>query len=103
MGLPSAEPLDTTVAPRGHRLLAKVPRLPGLVADRLVEHFGSLQKLSLEQMKRSMPLYLPREATQTRELNGLDLSIEQARQFKFVPPDFRKEQITGHIQMLSGK
>ncbi len=34
-----------TVAPRGHRLLAKVPRLPGLVADRLVEHFGSLQKL----------------------------------------------------------
>ena len=32
-----------------------------------------------------------------------DLSIEQARQFKFVPPDFRKEQFTGHIQMLSGK
>lgn len=45
MGLPSTEPLDTSVAPRGHRLLAKVPRLPGLVADRLVEHFGSLQKL----------------------------------------------------------
>ena len=45
LGLPAAEPLDTTVAPRGHRLLAKVPRLPGLVADRLVEHFGSLQKL----------------------------------------------------------
>src|SRR4029079_13959135 len=45
MGLASAERLYTTVAPRGHRLLAKVPRLPGLVADRLVEHFGSLQKL----------------------------------------------------------
>ena len=30
---------------RGFRLLAKVPRLPGLVVDRLIEHFGGLQKL----------------------------------------------------------
>ncbi len=37
--------LDAAVSPRGYRLLAKVPRLPGLVVDRLVEHFGSLQKL----------------------------------------------------------
>lgn len=37
--------LDGTVSPRGFRLLAKVPRLPRGVADRLVEHFGSLQKL----------------------------------------------------------
>ena len=31
--------------PRGYRLLAKVPRLPNLVVDRLVDHFGGLQKL----------------------------------------------------------
>jgi len=37
--------LDVTVSPRGYRLLAKVPRLPRLVVDRLVEHFGNLQKL----------------------------------------------------------
>jgi diadenylate cyclase len=37
--------LDSPVSPRGYRLLAKVPRLPRLVVDRLVEHFGSLQKL----------------------------------------------------------
>ena len=37
--------LDTPVSPRGYRLLARVPRLPRLVVDRLVEHFGSLQKL----------------------------------------------------------
>ena len=37
--------LDAAVSPRGYRLLAKVPRLPGTVVDRLVEHFGSLQKL----------------------------------------------------------
>mgnify|MGYP001433919142 CR=1 FL=1 len=40
-----AEALDTAVSPRGFRLLAKVPRLPGLVIDRLVDHFGGLQKL----------------------------------------------------------
>ncbi|MDQ0716757.1 hypothetical protein QFZ55_006209 [Streptomyces luteogriseus] len=27
---------------RSFRLLAKVPRLPGAITDRLVEHFGSL-------------------------------------------------------------
>jgi diadenylate cyclase len=37
--------LDAAVSPRGYRLLAKVPRLPALVVDRLVEHFASLQKL----------------------------------------------------------
>jgi diadenylate cyclase len=37
--------LDTAVSPRGYRLLARVPRLPATVVDRLVDHFGSLQKL----------------------------------------------------------
>jgi diadenylate cyclase len=41
----SPESLDTAVSPRGFRLLAKVPRLPNAVIERLVEHFGGLQKL----------------------------------------------------------
>jgi diadenylate cyclase len=45
LGLGSSEHLDSAVTPRGYRLLAKVPRLPGPVVDRLVEHFGTLQKL----------------------------------------------------------
>ncbi len=45
LGLGGPEHLDSAVTPRGYRLLAKVPRLPGTVVDRLVEHFGSLQKL----------------------------------------------------------
>jgi diadenylate cyclase len=45
LGLGASEHLDGAVTPRGYRLLAKVPRLPGTVVDRLVEHFGSLQKL----------------------------------------------------------
>ena len=40
-----ADALDAPVSPRGYRLLAKVPRLPDAVVDRLVEHFGGLQKL----------------------------------------------------------
>lgn len=39
------ETLDEPVSPRGHRLLSKVPRLPGVIVDRLVGHFGSLQRL----------------------------------------------------------
>ena len=37
--------LDAVVNPRGYRLLARVPRLPDLIVERLVEHFGGLQKL----------------------------------------------------------
>jgi diadenylate cyclase len=37
--------LDSSVSPRGYRLLSKVPRLPGAIVDRLVEHFDNLQKL----------------------------------------------------------
>jgi diadenylate cyclase len=39
------ETLDSAVSPRGFRLLAKVPRLPKAIIDRLVAHFGGLQKL----------------------------------------------------------
>ncbi|GHJ59351.1 DNA integrity scanning protein DisA [Nocardioides sp. OK12] len=45
LGLGNGEHLDGAVAPRGYRLLAKVPRLPPTVVDRLVDHFGTLQKL----------------------------------------------------------
>ncbi|MEO7234835.1 MAG: helix-hairpin-helix domain-containing protein, partial [Lapillicoccus sp.] len=37
--------LDSAVSPRGYRLLTKVPRLPGAIVDRLVDHFDSLQRL----------------------------------------------------------
>jgi diadenylate cyclase len=45
LGLGQGEHLDAAVAPRGYRLLAKVPRLPPSLIDRLVEHFDTLQKL----------------------------------------------------------
>jgi diadenylate cyclase len=43
--LPSDTELDSSVSPRGHRLLAKIPRLPDTVAGKIVEQFGSLTKL----------------------------------------------------------
>src|SRR5215472_3916679 len=36
---------DAHVSARGHRLLGQIPRLPQVVADSLVAHFGGLQKL----------------------------------------------------------
>jgi diadenylate cyclase len=41
----SSDSLEDNVSPRGHRMLARVPRVPEVVRDRLVEHFGSLQAL----------------------------------------------------------
>ncbi|MEO3834020.1 DNA integrity scanning diadenylate cyclase DisA [Nonomuraea sp. B10E8] len=45
LGHNGTDMLETPVSPRGFRLLAKVPRLPATVVDRLVNHFGGLQKL----------------------------------------------------------
>lgn len=47
LGFPTGQPdsLDHSMSPLGYRLLSKVPRLPGAITDRLIEHFGSLQKL----------------------------------------------------------
>ena len=40
-----ADALEVAVSPRGFRLLAKVPRLPNPIVERLIDHFGGLQKL----------------------------------------------------------
>lgn len=45
LGIGAGEHLDGAVAPRGYRLLTKVPRLPDSVIEGLVDHFGTLQKL----------------------------------------------------------
>jgi diadenylate cyclase len=45
--------IDHPVAPRGYRMLSRVPRLPDSVVDKLVQRFGSLPKLmaaSLEDL-----------------------------------------------------
>ena len=45
--------LDASVSPRGYRLLSRIPRLPSVVIDRLVDQFGTLQALlsaSLEDL-----------------------------------------------------
>lgn len=44
-GFPEGDQLDAAVSPRGYRLLTRVPRLPATVVQRLVDHFGGLQKL----------------------------------------------------------
>jgi diadenylate cyclase len=41
----SVEGLEGSVTPRGFRLLSRVPRLPEVITDRIVGHFGGLQKL----------------------------------------------------------
>ncbi len=49
----AGDALDSPVSPLGYRILSKVPRLPWVIVERLVGHFGSLQKLlaaSIEEL-----------------------------------------------------
>ena len=45
LGLPPDLDLDSSVQPRGYRLLNKVPRLPETIADHVIERFGRLPKI----------------------------------------------------------
>jgi diadenylate cyclase len=46
MGLAtSIDHLDNNVSARGYRLMARIPRVPDLIVDRLVAHFQTLQPL----------------------------------------------------------
>ena len=45
MGGTQGEALDSAIAPRGYRMLTRVPRLPEPTVESLVAHFGSLQRM----------------------------------------------------------
>lgn len=45
MQIGDANSLDSSVSPHGYRLLARIPRLPAAVVERLITHFGTLQRL----------------------------------------------------------
>ncbi len=42
---PEVTELEATVQPRGYRLLSRIPRLPESVVERIVNRFGTLQKI----------------------------------------------------------
>jgi diadenylate cyclase len=74
----AADGLDQPVSPRGYRLLGRVPRLPSTTAERLVEHFGDLQKLLSASVQdlRDVPGIDQAEASRIRE--GLSRLAESA-------------------------
>jgi diadenylate cyclase len=45
LGGRQGEALDSAIAPRGYRMLMRIPRLPSTVVESLVQHFGSLQRM----------------------------------------------------------
>ncbi len=49
--LPQGTGLDWSLQPHGYRLLHKIPRLPEVVADRVVARFHNLQKIMRASMK----------------------------------------------------
>jgi diadenylate cyclase len=46
----SAEDLDKPASPRGYRFIQRIPRIPLVIAERLVDSFGTLQRLLAASM-----------------------------------------------------
>jgi diadenylate cyclase len=73
-----AEDLDQQVSPRGYRLLGRISRLPAVTVDRIVEHFGGLQKLLSASVQdlRDVPGVDAAQAARVRD--GLSRLAESA-------------------------
>jgi diadenylate cyclase len=73
-----AEHLDQQVSPRGYRLLGRISRLPAPTVDRIVEHFGGLQKLLSASVQdlRDVPGVDAAQAARVRD--GLSRLAESA-------------------------
>ena len=78
IGLDPAGDPTRQVSPRGYRLLGQIPRLPQAAADRLIQHFGSLQKLLSASARdlRQVPGLDPAQAASARD--GLSRIAESA-------------------------
>ena len=75
----SGDDIDATVQPRGYRLLGRVPRLSDGLVVRLVDRFGSLQKLLRASAAEMCAVEGIGEVRATSIRDGLDRISETAR------------------------
>ncbi|MEI2733048.1 MAG: DNA integrity scanning diadenylate cyclase DisA [Dermatophilaceae bacterium] len=79
-----ADGLDTPISPRGYRMLAKIPRLPLAIVDRLVEHFDSLQRLLAANLEDLMDVEGVGESRARTVREGLSRLAESSILERFV-------------------
>ncbi len=75
----SGEDIDGLVQPRGYRLLARIPRLGDILAARIVDRFGSLQKLLRASTAELCAVEGIGDARAASIREGLDRIAETAR------------------------
>jgi NitT/TauT family transport system substrate-binding protein len=71
--------------------------------ERALQWFGEMHKLTVEQTRRSRDTYHPRAAMQTGAPKNLDLTIAQAKQYKYVPADFSLEKLAPRMRLIDGQ
>jgi NitT/TauT family transport system substrate-binding protein len=70
--------------------------------DRALQWFGEIHGLNVEQTRRSRDAFHPRTAMQTGNPKMFELTIAQAKQYKYVPASFTAEQVTSRIRIIDG-
>ena len=70
--------------------------------DRALQWFGEIHGLNVEQTRRSRDAFHPRTAMQTGHPKMFELTIAQAKQYKYVSASFTAEQVTSRIRIMDG-
>ena len=70
---------------------------------RPLEWFAEMHGLTFEQTRRARDEFLPRSAMQPGAPSNVELSIEQAKQFKYVPPNFTARDLAASLDLVDAR
>lgn len=70
--------------------------------ERALQWFGEMHKLTVDQARRSRDTHHPRAAMQTGAPRNLELTLSQAKQYKYAPSEFSAEAVTARTHLISG-
>ncbi|MFD1021178.1 DNA integrity scanning diadenylate cyclase DisA [Thalassobacillus hwangdonensis] len=77
LGYASNKKLEDPVVPRGYRILSKIPRLPPLIIEHLVERFGTLEDIVKASTKELVGVDGVGEVRASKIKDGLERVQEQ--------------------------
>ena len=66
-------------------------------------NYAAIAKVPVDQAKMTREDFYPKEALQLAEIKGLDVTLQQALDFKYITKPMTKEEVAGLFDMLAAE
>ena len=65
-----------------------------------IDYFAEFAKVPRDIAKRTVDEFFPKEALQIGEIKGLDMTLKDALQYKYIPSAMTPKDVEGMIDIL---